>query len=529
MIGSEVRRDRVRAADDDGSLALAMLLIVVGAALSALLLPVALVQVDSTRVNIRRVHALDAAQAGLDVALGHIRDAQSSGAGSVKALPCSLPDGTAGVGGTARYHVSIDYFTADPRGHFDDSVWLSGPAHLTCGGNGTFPKTPAFALLSSAGTDQPTGTFSQVAKRTLRATYTFWTTNLNIPGGAIQVYKTGVGPERCMDAGSSAPVVGAPLYIRTCDDALDSQRFAYNGNLNIALVASKSSANPLGMCLDAGKPHSSGTYVKFALCDPTLPQQAWSLNSNNNFEGTDGTALDGYCFNVETPTSSSNKVVLRNGSSCYQTYDSIETFQPTATVGAGAAGTATDQLVNFRQLGRCMDFTGGDPINFKFLIAWPCKQAPDPADVGWNQKWMLQAIPDGSFRVTGRITITKPSPADPPSGAAGLYCMQSPGSTAAGAYVKAALCTGTASSPPPSMKWTVYGDTGVFETSYRIVDTYGYCLAPTDPDAPVPDMYMASPEISKIHVVVCSGSSLLKWNAPPDILESLPLKDLNEK
>jgi hypothetical protein len=511
------RRGRVRCADDTGSLALAMLLMLVGMMMTVLLLPMALAQIASTRKDVQRVHALNAAQAGIDVAIGHIRAAtDGTGAGVLASLPCGPFSGDVGVGGTARYQVRMDYFVVDPQGRSDGWIVLN---RLVCvPGGGTF-SAPAYALLRSEGTDEATGAFGTVPSRSLKGTYTFQTTNQNIAGGLVHVYKTATSLDLCMDAGSGSPAAGTNLQMQPCSSGSSQQKFAYNTNLTLSLVASKTPTMPLGMCLDAGTPHAVGKVVQLQPCAVTTkPQQQWSINDSANLEGTaDGKTLDGYCFNVQSQNTPGSFVVLGSGATCHKGYDNIETFSPEASVGAGASGAAANQLVSFSQFGRCLDVTEQN-VNYAYLIAWPCKQAPDPTNVLWNQKWLLPIIPATLDSATGRIT-TNPS--------SGLYCLQSPASTAAGNYVKTIVCP--AGLPPLNMTWTVYGDTGSYTTSYRIMDGYGYCLAPTDPAATPPDLYPKGLLISKIVVAPCSGSTLQKWNAPPNILQSLPLKDIGEK
>jgi hypothetical protein len=328
-----------------------------------------------------------------------------------------------------------------------------------------------------------------------------------------------------MDAGSAAPSVGTPVRMQPCSPGSAQQKFAYNTNLTLQLTASVTDTNALGMCLDAGTPHNNGAIVVFQNCGSvTLPQQQWSINDSANFEGTtNGSTLDGFCLNVQNPDTAGSLVVLGNGTKCKQAYDNVQTWSPDAAVGAGAAGTETGQLVNFNQFGRCIDVTEQnvtykDPVtDDTYLIVWPCKQAPNVANVAWNQKWTLPAILPGLVSGTGRIT-TKPN---------SLYCMQSPGSTAAGQYVKVVVCPG--SGTPTSMTWTVYGDTGTYLTSYRVVDGYGNCLVPTDPNASPADLYAKGNQISKLVVRACSGDTTQKWNAPPNILQPLPLKDIGEK
>jgi Ricin-type beta-trefoil lectin domain len=418
-----------------------------------------------------------------------------------------------GIGG-GRYEVTVDYFAVDPQGQPDAWILANRIACLTGGGPLT---TPAYALLRSQGTAELTGALSTVASRSLRGTYTFQTTNQNIAGGLVHVYETGTSTDLCMDAGSGSPAAGANLQMQPCSAGDSQQTFAYDTHLNLVLVSAKTPSLPLGMCLDAGTPHAAGQVVQFQPCATTTrPQQQWSINDSANFEGTtDGKTLDGYCFHVQTPNTPGSFVVL--STSCHGAYDNIQTFQPEPPVGAGASGPDANQLVNFSQFGRCLDVTEQN-VNYAYLIAWPCKQAPDPANITWNQKWALPAIVGTATEATGPIT-TSPK--------AGLYCLRSPESVAAGQYVRSIPCPLTGGTPT-DMLWTVHADTGSYATSYRIEDSSGYCLSYTDPDAIPPDLYPKGKLISKIIVATCSGATAQKWNAPPNILQSSPLKDVGE-
>jgi hypothetical protein len=91
--------------------------------------------------------------------------------------------------------------------------------------------------------------------------------------------------------------------------------------------------------------------------------------------------------------------------------------------------------------------------------------------------------------------------------------------------VLCSLVTGPATG---AITWTVYGDTGIYESSYRIKDGADFCLQATDPNLPTPDLYPNGLAISKLIVATCSGSTLQKWNADPNILQALPLKDIGE-
>jgi hypothetical protein len=408
--------------------------------------------------------------------------------------------------------VSIDYYAADPLGQTD--TWLAANKITCLAGGGTY-ATPSFALFQSSGSDQMSGSWGSIPTRTLRATYVFVTSNANIPGGLIHVYKTATSTDLCIDAGSSAPTAGTNVTLQPCVSGSSQQKFSYNSNLTISLVTSKTSAVPLGMCLDAGSPESSGLSVKLQTCSSiTKPQQQWSINDASNLQGTsDGLTLNSFCFNAQTPNVPGSLLVL--STNCYGGYDTTQTFQLEASVGAGAAGTSSTQLVNFNQFGRCMDVTEFN-VNYGYLIDWPCKQAPNPTAVGWNQRWTLPAL-SGLTTASGRITTSNGST---------LYCLTSPLSTGGAQYVQVQTCPANTTT---STTWTVTGDTGIYATSYIVRDSAGYCLSPTNPNASPPDLYPNGLTISKIIVATCDGSTLQKWNAPPNLLIPSPLKDVNEK
>jgi hypothetical protein len=75
--------------------------------------------------------------------------------------------------------------------------------------------------------------------------------------------------------------------------------------------------------------------------------------------------------------------------------------------------------------------------------------------------------------------------------------------------------------------WTVVHDTGVYATSYRIKDSAGNCLAPTDQKATPKDVH--GDGTSKVKVYKCSSAELQKWNAPANISRTTPISDIVEK
>jgi hypothetical protein len=225
---------------------------------------------------------------------------------------------------------------------------------------------------------------------------------------------------------------------------------------------------------------------------------------------------------VQNPDVSGSSIIL--STNCNSSYDNIQNWAPDAAVGAGAAGASSGELVNFNQFGRCLDVTN-QTVSSTFLIDWPCKQAPDPNNVAWNQRWVLPtAHADTTTGVTGVGLITTNY-----QNSGSLYCLQSPQNTGSGQYAVVTSCTST--STANNLQWTVYGNTGTYATSYEIADTSTgkYCLQPTDPTAVPADLFTSGNNVSKLIVQSCNGSTLQKWNAPPNLLSPTPLKDVGEK
>jgi len=510
-----------RLRDDRGSLPFAMLVMLVAIAVTAVITPIAVTQIRSTREDNHRTGSLAAAQAGLDVALAHIQAANNgSGTGVLSALPCGPLSGTVSTASPTWYKVTIAYYLTDPRGHENDAAWQTANPPVSCIAGGGAQTTPGYALLRSYGTDQPTADpattdITKLANRKLTATYIFQITNQNIAGGNIRTYKSAV--QLCLDAGSSSPTAGTNVQMQPCVVGAPQQKWAYSANLSLVLVTSRTAALPNGMCVDAGTPEVTGAVAKLQPCGfPKLIQQQWSLDDNSYFEGTtDGKTLNKLCLKAQTADTAGSFVILSS-----TTLGCGTRWVPDASAGAGAAGPSTGQLVNFLQFGRCLDVTNKD-VTYAYDIAWPCKQAPDPTTLTWNQVWSIPAVASGAKSATGPISTVY-------SGT--TYCLKSPNSTVMYSdYVYVAACPG---GPTADEVWTVYGNTGDYLTSYRILDKNGYCLAPTDQNAPNPDLFSNGDQTSKMTVAVCSASlyqnKLQKWNAPPNILQSLPLSNIRE-
>jgi len=486
---------------DRGSMALAMLVTLVGILVSAALVPVVVTQIGGTRAVSGRTQELQAAQAGLDMALGHLRGAiGTSGAGDLELLPPCTMKGSAGSGWS--YQVTITYYKLG-----DDA---SEPEPQAC------PPiyVPVTATLSATG-GRTTGSLAagSPGTRTVEATYTFKTTNENITGGAMQLAAPAVNP-LCMDAGPDAsPVAGSRVKMQLCKAGGSSdQRFAYTSDLNIKLVGSETSDAQTGMCIEVPYPRQTGDAAVFQPCLGLAPKQQWSLNDTSNFASTreNQVYLGDFCLNLKSPGAAGSDIVLGGCGGG----DNVRNFRPQTGVGAGMASAKVGQLVNYKQFSRCLDITGFN-MNALYMIVWFCKQSPD-GNVPSNQKWTIPA------QLTTMVGAVPKPIRSPGSG----YCLKSPGSIAAGMYVTMGAC-GAGTLTDPSLNWYVMGDTDNYTTSYRIMDSYGYCLTPTDLTVTSPDTHYDG--TAKVKVAVCSKSELQKWNAPADLNEPLALTNTREK
>lgn len=283
---------------------------------------------------------------------------------------------------------------------------------------------------------------------------------------------------------------------------------------------SATDAFPLGMCLEAGPvPHPStdvpATIEPCVL--PTPPRQRWTLNQYNNLEGSsDGTTLDGHCLVVTTPGAAGSPVVLRTGSGiCSNVVTDDRNWSPDQNVGPGGAGPQFGQLVNFVEFGRCLDIPG-HATWYPWMWAWPCKQ-DQTGTLAWNQKWDTAPVTSNSAGAAGPIVTHPPGLPAP-------LCLRSPLTGTPQSYPTLIACP---SAPTAETTWTMFGNTGLYLTSYTIVDSRGHCLAAQDPETPgaVRDR---EDRISRIVVEPCDGSARQKWNADPTVLRPTPLTDFTE-
>jgi hypothetical protein len=543
------RHAAVRAANERGSLVLAMLIVMVGMALGALMIPIVLSQSGNTAHSDTRVQALHQAESGIDAMLGRIRGATSDGgvSGAPTLLPCgpvsflTAPSPAPIIG----YTVSVKYYTADPQ--------VTPSTALLCSAGTHDPSTnelvvPTFARMTSIGTDTAG---RRTSSRTLATTYAFSTTdiftlnaaNTNTTGGQIRLNPRALFAEdetECL-AAPGVPEVGMPLAVQACStDAtpinLPMQQFFYDSNLSLRLAPSTSAAQPNGLCVSMSTTGNAITMEPCLTAGVGFVQQ-WSLNSDAAFVATPSSPT--VCLAVR-PTGVNIVAKACTHSTTVDTYDSTASWLPTPTVGdgaagvpgalgaAGVAGVAGSQLVNFSQFGGCAQVANqaaptSDPNPF---ILYPCEQRASPAVAPWFQQF--------SYDSSGRWVMMG-NPADPSK----TYCLTSQG--VANQPVTVMQCAPTAT-PNLLQKWADYGAAAADQASssqwsydqrYRIVDHNGLCMSlnpTTDSSAAFVDPITAQ-YYSKITTETCNGGAPQKWNASPPEQSTTQsrVKDTTEK
>ncbi len=493
-----------------------LIAMLVASALSVLILGMVLAQVGPTQFERKNARTLTAAQAGIDAALGELRGATSVDTvsnttyGDRAKLTCDPVEGTVGgQPGNPAYVAQITYFSDDPSGQSD--TWLAANK-LDCNVGTGPPVAPNFALIQSAGAaDGVPGLSATAGDRSLVTTYTFKLTNVNVSGGLIANYTedgNSATKELCFDAHSGAPAAGARLYLETCDPGAENQLFAYRTDLSIVLAVTQTVTPLTGMCIQAPQAGSTSTQVPavFQPCASGTYSQVWSFDDSAHFQGsTPGGSLNGWCLRGQTDNTIGTPVVLVHNSvdgsqSCNDGYTRRDTWRPSPKVGAGAAGAGTQQLVNYLEFGRCFDITGQN-VNAGFMIAFPCKQAPNPADVAFNQRIIYNTSTKWLYTTkNGENRCLTASTASPP-------------------YVTTPVCTLS----NPLQKWTMVFDTGDYATSYTIHDNNGNCLGLGPPGASSGSLAQWSTITSE----PCNGDAEQKWNAPPNLIDAV-LKNTQE-
>lgn len=502
MISRASIESRLTGLRDERGVALmsAMLFMILLTGMSLVLLSVILAQVGPSYTAQKATRTIYTAQAGLQAALGVVRTSAAAPVGGVvfgapSKLPCSVVGNLDGSSDDLKYTVSVRYYTSDPTGK--DENWLATTAtRLPCSATMGVTGEPKFAYLVSAGGGAAApGRAADEGNRSIGAVYKFKLTNVNIPGGRIT---SGTECLQAWPVTSGGPiVVGSKIRFvsaANCSDANKAaQMWTYDSSYQIKLASSLETGPAL--CI------TGRTMAEKDTIDATLTEcltgdarytQLWSWTGDYTWKGQNN------------PISSGERAVFlgRGGSPAVlqaANGDSVD-FEPSAGVGAGAAKKETNQVVNYKEFGRCIDMTNGD-TGYAFLILYPCKQDPSgsPNGVYWNHQFTYTEPPAGqTILADQQIYVLKDRKA------AERFCLQTPSS---GTLVVARACTDKSTTEP--QKWTRTGLTSEYSSSYLIKNKAGQCLTADTSQG----LYRGW---SKLTVRTCDGLAWQKWNAPPD-------------
>jgi hypothetical protein len=526
-------RTRRRAPADEGiALLLTVFLMLLVASMSLIIGTVVLMQVKPTQYEGKSTRTVNSAEAGFDVALNRIRAAQNAkGEGLRTQLPCTATAGTVLAGpvgpGTrdSTYSVKIRYYAADPTKQSES--WRASTGNLIACQAGSPSTTPAYALLESTGTGAALPGTNNTATRVLEQTYRFQTSNANIPGGQIRNHDSGL----CLAVDDHKP--GERVRVRTCDSTGTNlrQKWAYTPEL---LLKTTDSAGE-EYCVEGKAENGWEARLEKNNCTSDKAVYVWGYNAHQRFElaaaasdGSPSGGLSGWCLTVKNDKADGSLVVMRssasdsnacNGSSS-DPFDSQHSFAPDSTAGAGAAGAASQQLVNHQLFSRCIDVYRGGYGNDWYLIAYQCKQTPDPANISWNQKffWDESTSQFCTRKVSSGTTYTVTSCT---ANVSDLYCLQAgiTSTPASGTRVVAKLCSKTSE----LQKWTRRYKTQTSSSSYNILTKLGGLCLDVNPaglkDSEVKNGELSDKQWGVIEVTTCNGSNRQKWNAPADFAD----------
>jgi Tfp pilus assembly protein PilX len=537
-----VRKPLRRAPHDErGSLVIVVLIIFTASILVLTAAGIAISQQLMAQRTGQRNDALQAAQAGLDAAIGQLRAANNgSSTGVPQDLPCTGTDGfsltgSLGESSGASYTSTVTYWQdVEPT---STNIANGTAQSITCytGLTPSFPdQVPYYAVIKSVGMDpSSSGTF--VPSRTIDEIYTFHDTNLNVADGVIEDFDYSTD-DLCMADLSAwptqaAPAAGDEMGVELCATAGNpDQTLQYNKNFTLEFTSTASSSNPL--CLQSNISGSGGTIAVAQCATPVTSSQQWGINDSGQYEpvnSSGGPASQNVCITEETNSASSPLDLA----TCSGGFSATQTWQPTPAVGAGDAGPATQQFVNYGEFGNCLDVTNQN-VSISYLIDYMCKQFPDgvtwtaqsgknPYDPSWNQRFAELNVTYAGNQDAYVELQTNDQPANSPNT---LYCLSSPDNITETTTQNASSNPSWVTVQPcPTLKtgnvvpagdqnflWTVNST-----STYNVTDYWGNCLE-TDPfDQQQPG---GGSWFSTITVAWCSGSRLQMWNAPPTLTDA---------
>ncbi len=459
--------------------------------LSLVLLSTIITQLNASYGATKSTRTVNASTAGLQAGLAIIRNAASDdpltpGFGDRSKLPCTELSGMVdGETPDITYEINFRYYEEDPT--------IIGAAEITCVPGSGPSAQPHFAVITSEGqAPSRAGVDDDEGNRKVSATYQFRVTNVNIPGGRIFDFDK----NRCMEAAGTT--VGSKIKFvagSQCSDPAkdDVQSWIYDTDYQIKL-ASSTVGGGTALCITDPRPaHSNIRDAELRPClssGGNLHAQLWSWTGDHSWRGQENPISDGV-----------SNTCLRSVDSLLRVDDSCDGgFAPTAAAGAGAAGKATNQIVNYKEFGRCLDVTG-EKIDAEFMIAYPCKQDPTGTgkDLKWNHKWYYSEPPEGqTTRGNQQIWVNHLD------NSSDRRCLQAPqDGDGWGKFPRFLPCSDSNS----HQRWTRVQKSADYASSYIFMDYRDRCIT-ADPSDPLDGNW------SKITVEGCSGSTAQKWNAP---------------
>ena len=491
----------------------ALIFMILLASLSLVLASVLMAQVVPAQLASKSTRTVYAAESGMQAALGILRTAAAAPDitgtvyGDKSKLPCTKTGTVDGDPNGANYKVTIAYYLEDPAPKPD--TWKASN-QLACVSGAGVSVQPKFALISSQGMDTPIAKQSPTfGDRSLSAVYEFPLSNVNVAGGYVYAYGTSV----CLQAEGTAAGSLIRYQAPSACNRPDMQKWVYDTTYQIKLASTMVAGSPTQMCITG--PGTSGANERATLqpcrplADPARWNQLWSYQGGEIWKG-ESQSIDNYstvCLysgqkatapDGGTSGTPPTPTYLWTGPQCASS-SAWGSFTPSPSVGAGPAGLATQQVVNYKEFGRCLDVTD-TILDSAFMIAYPCKQDPSGGSkLDWNHKWTYLEPPAGVDRqVDQQITVTKGSE---------TRCFQAPTVASGSIYPIFKACDGSA-----LQKWTRVYKSTTYAASFLFIDNLGRCLS-VDPSV----LYKGA---SKVVIATCSGGTDQKWNAPPDATAS---------
>lgn len=388
--------------DDGFAMIFALFLILVLATASVAIAGVFVSQIRPTRIARKAVEASSAAGAGLQTAIGVLRNTVTNGVGDLTKLPCT-PGGvtlslgnpptsitvagdqisgtvasTTSAGATETYSASVVYYTDDPtpyeKGDAASRTWLHDNA-IGCTA-GIVDEVPTYAFLESFGVDsQATGLNSNSGNRSLYAVYQFnAVANPNVSGGRIAQFNSANPDSMCLDTSSTAtssapdPVAGQKLYMEPCLAVGTPEQtwryrqdltIQYGGNtaLNLCITNEGSSTwqNPptsagtpeLETCQTNGTSQTYNTGTNKYPGGNAQEDQEWAYDDNGHFQvpNSTGGVGAGICLTGNGGTrnvaTAGTQLTLSSAACSAGSSTDPSSWYPDAEVGAGQAGGNT--------------------------------------------------------------------------------------------------------------------------------------------------------------------------------------------